>query len=123
MTSHQVEAEPPTGGDVLPDCMMPDGADPCFGYRQHADTIARLRERVAELEGEDFGKYVKRVEAELASLKAAEDHLADSQWIAGAKFGWNCGVDENHEHFNECINARIRDRVLDRSLSPPGKGG
>lgn len=72
--------EPPTGGDVLPDCMMPDGADPCLGYRQQADTIARLRERVAELErsGSFTSELLEQVRgerailvAELSSLKAA----------------------------------------------------
>lgn len=81
--------------------MMPDGADPCLGYRQQADTIARLREerdacqgtadlnyqrlqaaesenarlreRVAELEAtsDALSRAHQAAEAELSSLKAA----------------------------------------------------
>jgi len=32
----------------LPDCMMPDGAEPCIGYRERRAEIERLR---AALEG------------------------------------------------------------------------
>lgn len=45
------------------------------------------------------------------------DRLCDSHWIAGAQFGWNCGIEEDHggrKKLNEAINARIIQRA-----SPP----
>jgi len=33
---------------ILPDCMMPDGAAPCLGYRQLADERDALRALLAE---------------------------------------------------------------------------
>ena len=37
--------------------------------------------------------------------------LYDSAWVAGAKFGWNCGVIEDRRALHEAIEARSRDRV------------
>ena len=34
----------------LPDCMMPDGADPCLGFAELVADKTRLRNRVEELE-------------------------------------------------------------------------
>lgn len=31
---------------TLPDCMMPDGAEPCRGYGELRDEVERLRERL-----------------------------------------------------------------------------
>lgn len=46
---------------ILPDCMMPDGADPCLGYTQ-------LCERA------------ERAEAERDALRDALDTLAKEEW-------------------------------------------
>ena len=33
--------------DTLPDCMMPDGAEPCIGYCELRDEVERLRAELA----------------------------------------------------------------------------
>lgn len=35
---------------TLPDCMMPDGADPCKGYQELRSELDRLRAEVERLE-------------------------------------------------------------------------
>ena len=39
-------------GQKLPDCMMPDGADPCLGYLGLAGKAERQAERIAALEAQ-----------------------------------------------------------------------
>lgn len=43
------------------------------------------------------------------------DRLYDSAWIAGAKFGWNCGVAGTVQQLNTAIDARIRERVATKA--------
>ena len=35
--------------DILPDCMMPDGADPCLAYQAALTRIRELEAQVADL--------------------------------------------------------------------------
>lgn len=72
--------EPEGGAEVLPDCMMPDGADPCIGYQQLRASLsaaeaenAKLKEQNNQYREEIFeaAKRVVTVESELATLKAA----------------------------------------------------
>lgn len=39
------------------------------------------------------------------------DRLCDSAWIAGAKFGWNCGVAGTIGQLNAAIELRVNERV------------
>jgi hypothetical protein len=44
--------------DVLPDCMMPDGAEPCAGYRQAAKIQrAHIIDALRKLAEGDFLEY------------------------------------------------------------------
>lgn len=40
----------PAVGELLPDCMMPDGADPCIGYQQLYERFKQSRARIEQLE-------------------------------------------------------------------------
>ena len=37
--------------------------------------------------------------------------LSDSAWIAGAKFGWNCGIVGDNNALQASIELRIRERA------------
>ncbi len=99
-----------------------------------ADEIERLTERLATLE-RAAGKIVE-TEAEYWAKRFATmdraaappapavpegvtDLLYDNQWIAGAQFGWNCGLQEEREKLNAAINARLAQR---HSAAPSPKG-
>lgn len=43
-------------------------------------------------------------EEEVGALTAAE-RLAESNWVAGATFGWNCGLFKNTEKLEAAIKA------------------
>ena len=58
---------------------------------------------------------------ELLAYREAErksDMLTDSAWIAGAKFGWNCGVVGDNNALQASIESRIRERVEDKKERP-----
>lgn len=55
---------------TLPDCMMPDGGDPCEGFTQLRAEIERLREEVA--------MWKERWEAERADHKATIKHCDET---------------------------------------------
>ena len=44
--------------NVLPECMAPDGAEPCKGYRQAFNVIQDLRVENEELKS-DLANYIK----------------------------------------------------------------
>ena len=51
---------------------------------------------------------------ELLAYREAErksDMLTDSAWIAGAKFGWNCGIVGDNNALQASIELRIRERA------------
>lgn len=52
------------------------------------------------------------------AAQTERDILNDSAWIAGAKFGWNCGVEGTRDLLNQCIEQRIKDRVEARASLP-----
>lgn len=54
-----------------PDCMMPDGAEPCKGYRQLYEKTKQLQEHIATLqELREFDrKDIARLRAEIESYK------------------------------------------------------
>ena len=73
----------------------------------------RLREISQAFPIGDAGKMAQ----ELLQRREAErkiDMLSDSIWIAGAKFGWNCGVVGDNNALQASIEGRIRERVKDK---------
>lgn len=73
----------------------------------------RLREISQAFPIGDAGKMAQ----ELLQRREAErkiDMLSDSIWIAGAKFGWNCGVAGDNDALQASIEGRIRERVKDK---------
>ena len=58
---------------------------------------------------------------ELLAYRESErksDMLTDSAWIAGAKFGWNCGVVGDNNALQASIESRIRERAEDKKERP-----
>ncbi len=73
MTDNEREAQILREPAILPDCMMPDGADPCAGY-------TRLRE-VIEGQGLSMaamGKELTEARAKIARLRASPDCLDEA---------------------------------------------
>ena len=65
--------------------------------------------------------YIKEMAQELLAYREAErksDMLTDSAWIAGAKFGLNCGVVGDNNALQASIESRIRERVEDKKERP-----
>ena len=66
-------------------------------------------------------RTVAEMAQELLAYREAErksDMLTDSAWIAGAKFGWNCGVVGDNNALQASIESRIRERVEDKKERP-----
>ena len=66
-------------------------------------------------------RTVAEMATELLAYRQAErksDMLTDSAWIAGAKFGWNCGVVGDNNALQASIESRIRERVEDKKERP-----
>ncbi len=64
-----------------------------------------------------WGAVAQEMAQELLQRREAErkiDMLSDSIWIAGAKFGWNCGVAGDNDALQASIEGRIRERVKDK---------
>lgn len=65
----------------------------------------------------EFAEAEDRGAAEQRRKDAANDPydvtcaLMDSQYVAGAKFGWNCGQDDDHASLHKMIEGRLRDRI------------
>ena len=77
----------------------------------------RLREISQAFPIGDAGKMAQ----ELLQRREAErksDMLTDSAWIAGAKFGWNCGVVGDNNALQASIESRIRERAEDKKERP-----
>jgi hypothetical protein len=51
------------------------------------------------------GDALMRMEAEIGRIRSENASIADSQWIVGAKFGWNCGVYGEKDKFLERIES------------------
>ena len=65
--------------------------------------------------------YIKEMAQELLTYRESErksDMLTDSAWIAGAKFGWNCGVVGDNNALQASIESRIRERAEDKKERP-----
>ena len=65
----------------------------------------------------DGFRKIQEMAQELLAYREAErkiDMLSDSIWIAGAKFGWNCGVAGDNDALQASIEGRIRERVKDK---------
>ena len=82
-------------------------------------------ECMASTEAQNSAVAVVRTAAEMATellaYRQAErksDMLTDSAWIAGAKFGWNCGVVGDNNALQASIESRIRERVEDKKERP-----
>ena len=66
-------------------------------------------------------RTVVEMATELLAYRQAErksDMLTDSAWIAGAKFGWNCGVVGDNNALQASIESRVRERVEDKKERP-----
>ena len=64
---------------------------------------------------------IQEMATELLAYRQAErksDMLTDSAWIAGAKFGWNCGVVGDNNALQASIESRIRERAEDKKERP-----
>lgn len=59
-----------TPKNVLPDCMMPDGADPCLGHQQVRERLRELQLERIELQGKNDGlqKHIGTLERRLEAL-------------------------------------------------------
>ena len=77
--------------DCLPDCMMPDGADPCAGYKRVINVAVTL-------------------ESEKQVLAAENKRLREfAIWMTG------CGYDFcQHEYFCEERDALLKDQETDK---------
>jgi alkylation response protein AidB-like acyl-CoA dehydrogenase len=58
---------------ILPDCMMPDGADPCAGYQALAARLAEAEARIESMRNDDWGSLRRRVESAEALLREARE--------------------------------------------------
>jgi hypothetical protein len=65
--------------DVLPDCMMPDGADPCAGYRRLMDDH-RVALAAARLQGWREGREA----AAKWYFDQATQLDSDTEWVCSA---------------------------------------
>lgn len=66
-------------------------------------------------------RTVAEMAQELLTYRESErksDMLTDSAWIAGAKFGWNCGVVGDNNALQASIESRIRERAEDKKERP-----
>lgn len=61
---------------------------------------------------------LRRALTQRPAAQTERDILNDSAWIAGAKFGWNCGVEGTRDLLNQCIEQRVKDRVEARASLP-----
>jgi hypothetical protein len=91
-----------------------------FGEPQRLQTIAWAREAAEfckEAEpgssGFTWAARFRAIAKYLVNPQAGEaetcDRLCDSNWIAGAQFGWNCGDAGDDARLNEAIAARQRE--------------
>jgi hypothetical protein len=74
---------------TLPDCMMPDGAEPCTGYQEMVAALGYWRNRVQAAEAGDSSLITKCIanEDEIDRLrKRAKDNMAEAeQWRGRAQ--------------------------------------
>ncbi|MHB1641809.1 MAG: hypothetical protein ACYCS8_03995 [Acidithiobacillus sp.] len=42
---------------------------------------------------------------QLREEKRKADMQHDGAWISGAKFGWNCGIENDRDEFTRCIES------------------
>ena len=82
-------------------------------------------ECMASTEAQNSTVAVVRTVAEMAQelltyqeSERKSDMLTDSAWIAGAKFGWNCGVVGDNNALQASIESRIRERAEDKKERP-----
>lgn len=73
--------------DILPDCMLPDGAEPCAGFRQEHERVERLTTALAKAEEQLKEAYplpagiellrqrAETAERQLSASRAAEERL------------------------------------------------
>ena len=89
--------------------MLSDEELECMASTEAQNSIVAVVRTVAEMA------------QELLAYREAErksDMLTDSAWIAGAKFGWNCGVVGDNNALQASIESRIRERAEDKKERP-----
>ena len=81
----------------LPDCMMPDGADPCRGFQDLMDEIERLREAL-RLAKDDALRLVDEIDRELDEIERLQAcrHAHSHRCWSGGNY---------HEGFEEGFKA------------------
>ncbi len=84
-----------------------------------------FRHAIGEDEAADHAlchlRDVAEMAQELLAYRESErksDMLTDSAWIAGAKFGWNCGVVGDNNALQASIESRARERAEDKKERP-----
>ena len=84
-----------------------------------------FRHAIGEDEAADHAlchlRDVAEMAQELLAYREAErksDMLTDSAWIAGAKFGWNCGIVGDNNALQASIESSIRERAEDKKERP-----
>lgn len=83
---------------ILPDCMMPDGADPCLGYQQVVAERDALKARVEAMLNDDWGSLTRERDA----LKALLASVSDLVWH------WKQGGTDAESTLNR-IDAALRE--------------
>jgi len=63
---------------ILPDCMLPDGADPCAGYQQLYAQVESLRSRLASLE-EQYERRGYCLDTVTLDCRALKEQLAAAE--------------------------------------------
>lgn len=71
--------------------------------------IERLKGALRAYEGGKWGENTQEV-------------LRDSQWVAGAQFGWSCGQTDDFDQLNDAIMRRINDRAALSTLKTAREG-
>ncbi|MBS1096363.1 hypothetical protein JK191_02000 [Gluconobacter sphaericus] len=73
---------------------------------EYSANVAASEARIAELEEE-----VAKLNGGIRNPDDVTCALMDSQYVAGAKFGWNCAQDDDPESLTKMIERRLRDRI------------
>jgi len=77
--------------------------------REYSEVSDLLAQHFAEAEARGAAEQ-RRKDAEIDPDDVTYA-LMDSQYVAGAKFGWNCGQDDDRQSLHAMIEGCLRDRM------------